>query len=171
MPTSDDTTELVLTLRINREDRQLRVDPRTTLLDCIRETLALTGTKKGCDHGQCGACTELRSWLYRSGGRNLAAPGETPSGQKCNPCLRNVLLPMSPERTAEALAEREGFEPPIPVKVYTLSRREPSATRPSLRAVNFHFYFTKEVHWSGVDRLHFTEWNPSQTRLLVAASD
>ena len=57
MPTSDITTELVLTLRINGEDRQLRVDPRTTLLDCIRETLALTGTKKGCDHGQCGACT------------------------------------------------------------------------------------------------------------------
>ena len=46
-----------ITLRINGEDRQLRVDPRTTLLDCIRETVALTGTKKGCDHGQCGACT------------------------------------------------------------------------------------------------------------------
>jgi len=44
-------------LRINGKDRQLRVDPRTTLLDCIRETVALTGTKKGCDHGQCGACT------------------------------------------------------------------------------------------------------------------
>ncbi len=46
-----------LTLRINGKDCQLRVDPRTTLLDCIRETVALTGTKKGCDHGQCGACT------------------------------------------------------------------------------------------------------------------
>src|SRR6202048_812146 len=46
-----------ITLRINGMDRQLRVDPRTTLLDCIRETVALTGTKKGCDHGQCGACT------------------------------------------------------------------------------------------------------------------
>ncbi len=46
-----------ITLRINGQDRQLRVDPRTTLLDCIRETVALTGTKKGCDHGQCGACT------------------------------------------------------------------------------------------------------------------
>src|SRR6266550_43651 len=44
-------------LRINGEDRQLRVDPRTTLLDCLRETVVLTGTKKGCDHGQCGACT------------------------------------------------------------------------------------------------------------------
>lgn len=46
-----------LTLRINGKDRQLRVDPRTTLLDCIREVVTLTGTKKGCDHGQCGACT------------------------------------------------------------------------------------------------------------------
>ena len=44
-------------LRINGQDRHLRIDPRTTLLDCIRETVALTGTKKGCDHGQCGACT------------------------------------------------------------------------------------------------------------------
>jgi xanthine dehydrogenase YagT iron-sulfur-binding subunit len=46
-----------ITLRINGKDRQLRVDPRTTLLDCVRETVTLTGTKKGCDHGQCGACT------------------------------------------------------------------------------------------------------------------
>jgi xanthine dehydrogenase YagT iron-sulfur-binding subunit len=46
-----------ITLRINGKDHQLRIDPRTTLLDCIRETVLLTGTKKGCDHGQCGACT------------------------------------------------------------------------------------------------------------------
>src|SRR5262245_640717 len=46
-----------ITLRINGKDHQLHIDPRTTLLDCIRETVALTGTKKGCDHGQCGACT------------------------------------------------------------------------------------------------------------------
>jgi xanthine dehydrogenase YagT iron-sulfur-binding subunit len=46
-----------ITLRINGEDHSLRIDPRTTLLDCLRETLVLTGTKKGCDHGQCGACT------------------------------------------------------------------------------------------------------------------
>src|SRR5437016_5685080 len=45
-----------ITLRINGKDHQLRIDPRTTLLDCIRETVALTGSKKGCDHGPCGAC-------------------------------------------------------------------------------------------------------------------
>jgi xanthine dehydrogenase YagT iron-sulfur-binding subunit len=46
-----------LILRINGEEHQLRIDPRTTLLDCLREIVHLTGTKKGCDHGQCGACT------------------------------------------------------------------------------------------------------------------
>jgi len=46
-----------ITFRINGKDHSLRIDPRTTLLDCLRETVALTGTKKGCDHGQCGACT------------------------------------------------------------------------------------------------------------------
>ena len=48
---------LPVTLRINGKDRALQIDPRTTLLDCLRETISLTGTKKGCDHGQCGACT------------------------------------------------------------------------------------------------------------------
>ena len=46
-----------LTLKVNGKSRTLRVDPRTTLLDCLRENLNLPGTKKGCDHGQCGACT------------------------------------------------------------------------------------------------------------------
>jgi xanthine dehydrogenase YagT iron-sulfur-binding subunit len=46
-----------ITLRINGKDHKLNIDPRTTLLDCIREALTFTGTKKGCDHGQCGACT------------------------------------------------------------------------------------------------------------------
>lgn len=46
-----------ITLSINGKSRQLRIDPRTTLLDCVRESVLLTGTKKGCDHGQCGACT------------------------------------------------------------------------------------------------------------------
>ena len=49
--------DVPVTLRINGNDYQLQIDPRTTLLDFIRETIALTGTKKGCDHGQCGACT------------------------------------------------------------------------------------------------------------------
>ncbi|HKS86409.1 MAG TPA: (2Fe-2S)-binding protein [Pseudolabrys sp.] len=52
-------TPLSTTLRINNSDYRLNLDVRTTLLDALREHIGLTGTKKGCDHGQCGACTVL----------------------------------------------------------------------------------------------------------------
>jgi xanthine dehydrogenase YagT iron-sulfur-binding subunit len=51
------------TIIVNGEVQTLDVDPRVTLLDALRETLRLTGSKKGCDHGQCGACTVLVNGL------------------------------------------------------------------------------------------------------------
>jgi xanthine dehydrogenase YagT iron-sulfur-binding subunit len=51
--------EVAVTLRVNGVDHELRLDPRVTLLDALRDVLGLTGTKKGCDQGACGACTVL----------------------------------------------------------------------------------------------------------------
>jgi xanthine dehydrogenase YagT iron-sulfur-binding subunit len=53
------TPSIPISLKINGSRYSLNVAPWTTLLDLLRETLGLTGTKKGCDHGQCGACTVL----------------------------------------------------------------------------------------------------------------
>ena len=56
-PDDTDTDTVTVTCTVNGERRTLTVDPRVTLLDGLRERLGLTGTKKGCDRGQCGACT------------------------------------------------------------------------------------------------------------------
>jgi xanthine dehydrogenase YagT iron-sulfur-binding subunit len=55
----DQPAAVTLTLQVNGKGRDMKLDPRVTLLDALREHLGLTGTKKGCDHGQCGACTVL----------------------------------------------------------------------------------------------------------------
>ena len=83
-----------ITLRINGKDHHLRIDPRTTLLDCIRETVALTGTKKGCDHGQCGACTVHVN------------------GRRVNSCLSLALMHDGEEiTTIEGLGTPEALHP------------------------------------------------------------
>jgi xanthine dehydrogenase YagT iron-sulfur-binding subunit len=56
-PPINNPTKVTITLRVNGAERKTTIDPRATLLDTLRESLDLTGTKKGCDHGQCGACT------------------------------------------------------------------------------------------------------------------
>ncbi|MCI0573767.1 MAG: 2Fe-2S iron-sulfur cluster-binding protein [Myxococcaceae bacterium] len=86
--------KLPVRLRINGRLRTLRIDPRTTLLDTLREHLGLTGTKKGCDHGQCGACT-----VHVNGQRVLA-------------CLSFAMTHQADEiTTIEGLAAGEQLHP------------------------------------------------------------
>ena len=85
---------IATTLIVNGQERKLDVAPWTTLLDALREYLDLTGTKKGCDHGQCGACTVL------IGGRRI------------NSCLTLAVMHQGAEiTTIEGLATAEGLHP------------------------------------------------------------
>jgi xanthine dehydrogenase YagT iron-sulfur-binding subunit len=62
------TSSLVaISLKVNGKNHSVKIDPRASLLDTLRESIHLTGTKKGCDHGQCGACT-----VHRNGKRVLS---------------------------------------------------------------------------------------------------
>jgi len=77
-----------LTLRINGIDHDLAIEPRVTLLDALRDVVGLTGTKKGCDRGQCGACTVLVD------------------GQRINACLTLAIMHDGREiTTVEGLAQ------------------------------------------------------------------
>jgi xanthine dehydrogenase YagT iron-sulfur-binding subunit len=81
-------------LQINGRSHSLTLDPRTTLLDALRDHLALTGSKKGCDHGQCGACTVLIE------------------GRRINSCLTLAVMHDGQSiTTIEGLAEGDNLHP------------------------------------------------------------
>jgi xanthine dehydrogenase YagT iron-sulfur-binding subunit len=81
-------------LQINGRSHSLTLDPRTTLLDALREHLSLTGSKKGCDHGQCGACTVLIE------------------GHRINSCLTLAVMHDGQSiTTIEGLAEGDNLHP------------------------------------------------------------
>jgi xanthine dehydrogenase YagT iron-sulfur-binding subunit len=97
---ADTTAETVsmqnenVTLSVNGRQHALDLDPRTTLLDALREHLTLTGTKKGCDQGQCGACTVIVN------------------GQRINSCLTLAVMHAGEQiTTIEGLAEGDDLHP------------------------------------------------------------
>jgi xanthine dehydrogenase YagT iron-sulfur-binding subunit len=94
MKTSAEPSKQRLSIRINGAEKQLDVAPWTTLLDLLRESLDLTGTKKGCDHGQCGACTVLVD------------------GKRINSCLTLAIMKDGCEvTTIEGLAKGDALHP------------------------------------------------------------
>jgi xanthine dehydrogenase YagT iron-sulfur-binding subunit len=86
--------KIPIKLNVNGQQRQLNVAPWTTLLDALRDHLDLTGTKKGCDHGQCGACTVLED------------------GRRVNSCLTLAVMKDGTNiTTIEGLASKGALHP------------------------------------------------------------
>ncbi len=90
----DESGRVTIMLRVNGTDRSLALEPRVTLLDALRDHLGLTGAKKGCDRGECGACTVLVD------------------GRRVNSCLTLAVMQQGREiTTIEGLAQGDALHP------------------------------------------------------------
>jgi xanthine dehydrogenase YagT iron-sulfur-binding subunit len=93
-PPRESIADVVISLHVDGTEHRIPVDPRTTLLDALRERLGITSAKKGCDHGQCGACTILLN------------------GQRANSCLLLAIAHQGAEIvTAAGLAANGALHP------------------------------------------------------------
>ncbi len=102
---NDAAMTMACKLKVNGLTHQLEVDPRKTLLDALRENLSLTGTKKGCDHGQCGACTVLVA------------------GRRVNSCLMLALTAEGDDVvTIEGLPALASTTPTSPIKLHPMQQ-------------------------------------------------
>lgn len=94
------------TLRVNGQACTLTLDPRASLLDTLRETLHLTGTKKGCDHGQCGACT-----VHMDGRRvNACLVLAVCAGGRDITTIEGLGTEASPHPLQTAFVEHDGYQ-------------------------------------------------------------
>ena len=94
------------TLSVNGISRPLPEDPRTSLLDFLRQDLGLTGTKKGCDHGQCGACTVLVNGMRINSCLTLAAMHD---GDEVT-TIEGLGTPEEPSALQRAFVEHDGYQ-------------------------------------------------------------
>ena len=94
------------TISVNGEQHSLPSDPRTSLLDFLRHDLGLTGTKKGCDHGQCGACTVIVNGIRINSCLTLAAMHD---GDEVT-TIEGLGTPDNPSALQKAFLEHDGFQ-------------------------------------------------------------
>ena len=94
------------TISVNGTQRSLPDDPRITLLDFLRRDLGLTGSKKGCDHGQCGACTVIVNGIRINSCLTLAAMHEGDSVTT----IEGLGTPEAPSPLQRAFVDHDGFQ-------------------------------------------------------------
>jgi xanthine dehydrogenase YagT iron-sulfur-binding subunit len=100
-----DAEDITMTLHVNGVAHKVTIEPRVTLLDALRERIGLTGTKKGCDHGQCGCCTVLINGTHVDSCLTLAIMHEDDEIATIEGLAQHGLHPMQ-----EAFVKHDGYQ-------------------------------------------------------------